>query len=76
MLTEGAPGYTVAITTEGIKAALGMFVTDRNIQFGVLIYYLVSNVFFPIDLLIFIYMLSVELNYTPDASHHDLEMSS
>ena len=34
MLTECAPGYTVAITTEGIKAALGIFLTDRNIQFG------------------------------------------
>lgn len=53
-----------------------MFLTDHNIQFGVLIYYLVSNVFFPIDLLIFFYILSGELNYISDASRHDLEMSS
>ncbi|PVH35395.1 hypothetical protein PAHAL_7G170700 [Panicum hallii] len=46
MLTGGAPGFTVSITTEGIKAVLEMFLTDR------------------------------ELIYTPDASHHALEMSS
>lgn len=46
MLTGGAPGFTVSITTEGIKAVLEMFLTDRNIQFRVLICYLVSNVFY------------------------------